>query len=545
MLTSRGRYALLLALFAAAPARSQVTFLDTLGTAGAGQLNQPLGLGVGPDGRLFVADGNANRVAVYEQALGSVGFSYAGQIAPAGGSAFNLPADVAVGADGRVYVSDAGNNRVQVFVQAGLGYQSDGLLTPGPLSGPAGLAVAGGQVFVAESFASRVTVVPVGGGPATSFGGQGSGGGETGNPLGVAVAPNGTRYVADTNNSRVAVYDATGTFTGTLGSGLSIPTDLAVAPTGDLYIADTGNNRVRVYSPAGAFKFDLGTGLVSPSDVTVAPTGQIFVSDTLNNRVQRFFNPAEWVSGVNTFQTPVAGAGQLLGQSLTLNAGMTLNSLSALTVQSGGTLVLNGGALDSAGTVGVSGTLTVRAGSSAASAGAVTVAAGGLLNGNGTLNAPVTVAGTIRPGEGGPATLRTGDLTLAAGGRYTWTVAQATGPAGTGFSQIGQSATNSLSVASTAADPFTVRLETVGTLPDFDPTQSYSWAIASFDNVSGFSADKFMLDTSGFANPTGSGSFFLTAQNGQLLLNFSPVPEPALVLAAAAAALAVARRVRR
>nr|NCS16718.1 6-bladed beta-propeller [Microcystis aeruginosa G13-12]NCT52052.1 6-bladed beta-propeller [Microcystis aeruginosa G13-03] len=61
-------------------------------------------------------------------------------------------------------------------------------------------------------------------------------------------------YVADTNNSRVQVFDSGGAFQSTFGSfgsgngAFDTPRGIAVGSGGNIYVTDTGNNRVQVFS---------------------------------------------------------------------------------------------------------------------------------------------------------------------------------------------------------------------------------------------------------------------------------------------------------
>ncbi len=89
-------------------------------------------------------------------------------------------------------------------------------------------------------------------------------------PLGAALAPDGTIYVADTGNNRVCVFDADGGFLfefGGLGiakpaSGvkatwepgrMNFPTGVAVDEDGTVYVADFYNDQIQAFDADGTF----------------------------------------------------------------------------------------------------------------------------------------------------------------------------------------------------------------------------------------------------------------------------------------------------
>src|SRR3972149_197888 len=84
-------------------------------------------------------------------------------------------------------------------------------------------------------------------------------GGTFGEPWGVAVAPDGTVYVADTWNHRVQHFSADGRFLGMWGTfgqaetqtAFWGPRDVAVDATGRVYVSDTGNKRIAVFDEDG------------------------------------------------------------------------------------------------------------------------------------------------------------------------------------------------------------------------------------------------------------------------------------------------------
>ncbi len=136
-------------------------------------------------------------------------------------------------------------------------------------------------------------------------------------PGGLAVDGQGNLYIADSGNNRIRKVDGNGTITTVAGSGkyygdggdgglatnarLSFPFGVAVARDGTLYIADTGNNRLREVTPAGVIVALAGTGtagfagdggvarraeLAAPEGIGLDGKGDLFVADTVNLRVR-------------------------------------------------------------------------------------------------------------------------------------------------------------------------------------------------------------------------------------------------------------------
>ncbi|MBU2008401.1 MAG: hypothetical protein KJ624_00905 [Chloroflexi bacterium] len=144
-----------------------------------------------------------------------------------------------------------------------------GPATAAQLSGPVGLALDSGSLYIADGGNNRVRRVDLATGTITTFAGTGEGGygGDGGpataaqlsSPRGLAV-DSGNLYVADSGNNRIRRVDlATGTITTFAGTGegghggdggpataaqLSSPRGLAL-DSGNLYVADSGNNRIR------------------------------------------------------------------------------------------------------------------------------------------------------------------------------------------------------------------------------------------------------------------------------------------------------------
>lgn len=177
------------------------------------------------------------------------------------------------------------------------------------LQAPRGMAVApDGSLYVADSRNHRIAHYAANGSLLNSWGGFADSslgnapGGMFNEPWGVAVAPDGSVYVADTWNHRIQKFTADGNFVTTWGkfgqaeSELTYwgPRDVAVDGEGRVYITDTGNKRVLVFAANGTYLsqfggagFELGF-LDEPVGIAVGPDGKVFVADTWNQRVQVF-----------------------------------------------------------------------------------------------------------------------------------------------------------------------------------------------------------------------------------------------------------------
>ena len=93
----------------------------------------------------------------------------------------------------------------------------------------------------------------------SQWGSRGSGDGQFIYASGIAVAGDGTVYVADAWSDRIQHFTAAGAFLNQLGgrgSGegqFDGPWGIAVDAEGNFYVADTGNHRLQVFTPDGDF----------------------------------------------------------------------------------------------------------------------------------------------------------------------------------------------------------------------------------------------------------------------------------------------------
>jgi sugar lactone lactonase YvrE len=294
-------------------------YVATIGETGQGgdsntRFDGPAG--VAADSRyIYVADEDNHRVQVFNQTtrayVATLGTGWG-----AGQTNLRHPLDVAVDAAGNIFIADNGNARVQQYNGA-LSYVRTFGVTGVPYltdashwNTPAGLAVAAdNRMFLTEEFGNRLIAASATGVPLWTVGAAGvnvdlSGNDRLNRPADVALAPNGNLYVADAGNSRVQVFNASGSYVATIGSGegqgntqFSWPRGVFVAQNGALYVADSENERVQVFNSTGAYQATIGvTGQAgadnqhfdNPRDVAVDSRGVIYVADAYNHRVQIF-----------------------------------------------------------------------------------------------------------------------------------------------------------------------------------------------------------------------------------------------------------------
>ena len=343
---SLGRHALATLAASASPGRG-----DTPDAAASG------GVAVGISGDVFVADAKQGVIRRLRprpphdaswtaDEIGTGGYPLLGHAVQ-----FDAAADIAVAPDGDVYIADAQHNRIRqvvrstgnVIVVAGsgaAGFEGDG----GPaasasLHGPSAVAVArNGDLYIADTLNNRIRMIAHATGVISTVAGdgrtaEGEHAGDDGpalraqlnRPAGLAVAPNGDLYVADTGHHRIRRVSATtGVMTTIAGDGrsgsagdggpatrasLAGPLGVALESTSGglvVYVADFFNNRVRVVDPEGRIATLEGSSRVlAPTRVAYHPAGWLYVKDASPDGVTAV--AASKLSRVDTAATTGAG----------------------------------------------------------------------------------------------------------------------------------------------------------------------------------------------------------------------------------------------
>jgi cysteine-rich repeat protein len=319
------------------------------GAAIAAKLSAPHAIAVDGLGNLTIADRANNRVrridvdGIITTIAGTGTASFGGDNAAATSATLNNPQGVGLDAQGRVYIADTGNQRIRRIETNGTittiagsgacttscapGFSGDGsAATSARLAAPRGVTTDGaGNVYIADSDNSRIrkitgtTISTIAGLATPGFSGDGSApaGAQLSVPTAVAVGAQGELFVADSKNHRIRKLSAViatvagngdagynGDGGGATSGVLASPRGTATDASGNLYIADSAANRVRCVTPAGLIKTVAGTGeagyratddgapaigaqLRAPFDVAVDAAGNLYIADSGNHRVRK------------------------------------------------------------------------------------------------------------------------------------------------------------------------------------------------------------------------------------------------------------------
>jgi trimeric autotransporter adhesin len=340
---------------------------STDGTGAAARFNYPRGVVVGADGTVYVGDTFNHTIrkmtsaGVVTTLAGSVGSN--GLVNGQGTAAkFNYPIGVAIGGDGAVYVADFSNALIRkistggvVSTLAGAGFAGNvnATGTAASFNCPTGIAVAAdGTVYVADSFNHKIRKITAAG-VVTTLAGSGVAGRADGtgavatfnNPEGVAVGADGTVYVADSRSNTIRKITAAGVVTTLAGSGstgsanatgtaasFNYPTGIAVAADGTVYVADRDNMRIRKITAAGVVTTLAGSGSYGGTDglgaaasfafpygVAVGVDGTVYVADNNNHTIRKITAGDARPIVTTTAATAVTGGGATLNGTINPN----------------------------------------------------------------------------------------------------------------------------------------------------------------------------------------------------------------------------------
>ena len=316
---------------------SNSAFQDGVGSNA--RFGLPIGV-VGSGNYLYVADEANNAIRRVTISDGTVitmaGISGPGYSdGPGANAKFRVPAAIAVGPDSNFYIADYLNYKIRKMTPAGLvstfaGCDSghvNGPIKSSPTSPMAefgsieAIAIAkDGTIFVYDYSATKIRKISTGG-IVSDYAGS-TRGNEDGTATtakfdfiqGIAIADDGTLYVATVTGNRIKKISTTGVVTTIAGSTVGYqdgpaltakftnPYGVAIASDGSLYVTDERNHRIRkisttgvVSTVAGAYRGNSVTPATSgPGNTALLyyPTGLVILNNTL------YFTELEEVSSL-------------------------------------------------------------------------------------------------------------------------------------------------------------------------------------------------------------------------------------------------------
>lgn len=345
-------------VIAGTPGRAGNTGDGALATSAL--LNTPVGVAVGADGSVYIADTNNDRIrkvapnGIITTIAGSVG-GFAGDGGPATAARLNGPDFIILDPAGNIYFTDYLNLRVRKIA-------TNGIIT----------TVAG---------TGRVTMSGDGG-PATAADGA---------PCWIALGPDGSLYYTDDGDARLNGYKRVrrvapnGIVTTVAGTGIAgftgdggpatqaqmrSASGVAVDASGNIFVADAASARIRKVEPNGIIRTYAGTGTAGaagdggaalqaqlnfPSGMVVDSVGNLYFADTRNFKIRKIsIPPAPAVRTENPVLTSFGGkAGfssntyvEIYGQNFSttqrLWGGSDFNGANAPTSLDGVSVTVNG-----------------------------------------------------------------------------------------------------------------------------------------------------------------------------------------------------------
>jgi tripartite motif-containing protein 71 len=288
------------------------SFLGAWGSSGKGdgEFFWPYGVGISPDGYVYVADRLNYRIQYF-----TLDGSFVGKWGSegSGDGEFNGPYGVAVADDGTVYVTDS-HIWFAYITSFGKNDRSDprdeyppfdkrlSNNSPGAELNNELLKEKPGGVYWVGEYPTKYRVQYFT--REGSFIGKWEVAGRAGRnrfiPFGIAAAPNGDVYVTDLLHPRVIHFSPTGSFKGTWGSKgrgegeFENPEGIAVGPGGFVYVTDYDSGRVQYFTSTGSFLGQWGSEgsgagrFKGPQGIAVSRKGYIYVSDSGNGLIQCF-----------------------------------------------------------------------------------------------------------------------------------------------------------------------------------------------------------------------------------------------------------------
>jgi hypothetical protein len=341
------------------------------GAATSAQLDSPTGIAVDASNNVYIADTHNNRIrevlastGVINTIAGTGVAGFAGDGAAATSALLNYPTAVAVDSAGNIYIADTNSHRIReiksgtISTVAGDGEQfysgDSGLATAAGLDSPNGVAVDSSfNIYIGDTHNQRVRLVTFTTGIISTLAGTGvktyTADGVAANssalarPRGLAISPNGTLLIADSDNDRVRAVSG-GNISTVVGSGqqgfsgdtalgtasaIDTPRVVAATANNNVVVADTENDRVRTVDGNGDLITVAGLAPTGDESLTLsgALTTVVYGSGSLTATYKYISNTA---TGNITFYDTVGSTPVQVGSPVALSSNIASFSTSTL-----------------------------------------------------------------------------------------------------------------------------------------------------------------------------------------------------------------------
>jgi DNA-binding beta-propeller fold protein YncE len=270
-------------------------FLGEKVSVGNKNLAKPYGVAANKN-KIYVSDtahGAVFSIDEIQRKVSMIGASASGKL--------SLPVGIAIGDNGKIFVADAKAAKVLVYDENENFISSFG--DNGDLNRPTGIAIntKESKIYVVDTRDHNIKVYSLEGEKLSSFGKRGIENGEFNFPTNIAIDKrNNNLVVVDTQNFRVQVFDKDGNFLrkfGKIGDRAGMfarPKGLGIDSDGNIYVADSAFNNVQVFSDEGELLIYFGgTGRNIGNFSLIAgmyidENDRIYIVDGFNARVQVF-----------------------------------------------------------------------------------------------------------------------------------------------------------------------------------------------------------------------------------------------------------------
>jgi hypothetical protein len=341
------------------------------GAATSAQLDSPTGIAVDASNNVYIADTHNNRIrevlastGVINTIAGTGVAGFAGDGGAATSALLNYPTAVAVDSAGNIYIADTNSHRIReiksgtISTVAGDGEQfysgDSGLATAAGLDSPNGVAVDSSfNIYIGDTHNQRVRLVTFTTGIISTLAGTGvktyTADGVAANssalarPRGLAISPNGTLLIADSDNDRVRAVSG-GNISTVVGSGqqgfsgdtalgtasaIDTPRVVAATANNNVVVADTENDRVRTVDGNGDLITVAGLAPTGDESLTLsgALTTVVYGSGSLTATYKYISNTA---TGNITFYDTVGSTPVQVGSPVALSSNIASFSTSTL-----------------------------------------------------------------------------------------------------------------------------------------------------------------------------------------------------------------------